>query len=356
MAPPVSIVVPTYDEAEALPLLVEALAAAVVRPWELVVVDDGSPDGTAAVARRLGEAHPVRVIERTERGLATAVVAGIRAAAHPLVVVMDADLSFPAPVVERLLDALDGSTRLAVASRYVDGGEVEAWTAFRHANSWVATALARPLTAVRDPMSGCFALRRDDLPSGLQPVGYKVLLELLVRTGWAAVEVPVVFTDRTVGASKLSMRERWNYLVHLQRLYRLRWPVAVELVSFLAVGATGLVVDLAGLVVAVEALGLPFALARLVGFLAAVAWQFGLHDRFTFGGRDARAHGAVARFGLYLGAASVGLAVNWAVSVALFTWVAPLRALYPVAAALGVIAGTAFNFVGARQVAFRRAA
>jgi len=356
MGPAVSIVVPTYDEADTLPLLVEALAAEVDRPWELVVVDDGSPDGTREVARALAERHPVRLVERQERGLATAVLEGIRQAEHGLVVVMDADLSFPATTVERLLAALGPSTRLAVASRYTDGGQIEQWSWFRHANSWVATALARPLTSVRDPMAGCFALRRADLPEGLQPVGYKVLLELLVRTGWQAVEVPVTFVDREVGRSKLSTRERWHYLVHLQRLYRHRWPVAVELASFLAVGATGLVVDLSALTLCVEALGLPFGWARIGGFVAAVAWQFGLHDRFTFDGREARAHGVVARMGLYLGAASVGLVVNWLVSMALYSWVPLMQQAYPVAAALGVVAGTAFNFVGARQVAFRRAA
>jgi dolichol-phosphate mannosyltransferase len=355
MGPAVTIVVPTYDEADTLPLLVDALAAEVRREWELLVVDDGSPDGTAQVAERLGEEHPVRVLRRTERGLATAVLDGIGGARHGLVVVMDADLSFPASTVERLLAALSPSTRLAVASRYVEGGRVEGWGPWRWLNSRVATALARPLTAVRDPMSGCFALRRADLPEGLQPLGYKVLLELLVRTGWSAVEVPVTFVDRQVGRSKLSVGERVAYLRHLQRLYRHRWPVAVELASFLAVGATGLVVDLVTLALCVELAGLPFAVARVAGFGAAVAWQFGLHDRITFAGGGARVHGVAARFALYLGAASIGLVVNWVVSMAAYSWVPLLQQAYPVAAALGVVAGTAFNFVGARQVAFRRA-
>ena len=356
MTDAVTIVVPTYDEAEALPHLVAGLSEAVTRPWELLLVDDGSTDGTVEVARSLAHDHPVRVLERRERGLATAVMAGITAARHGLVVVMDADLSFPATVVERLLEALSPSVRLAVASRYVAGGAIREWSAARWVNSWVATRLARPLTTVSDPMSGCFALRRHDLPDGLDPVGYKILLELLVKTGWTPVEVPVVFSDRAHGRSKLSWSERWNYLVHLQRLYRHRWPFVVELVSFLAVGATGLFVDLGALTALVELVGAPFAVARLGGFVAAVAWQFGLHDRLTFAGRHERAHGVAARFGLYLGAASVGLVVNWVVSVALYAWVPLFRDLYPLAAALGVVAGTAFNFVGARQVAFRRAA
>ena len=355
MTDAVTIVVHTYDEAEALPHLVEALATAVDRPWTLLVVDDASSDGTPDVARALAETHPVQVLERRERGLATAVLAGIRAARHELVVVMDADLSFPATIVERLLAALGPGLDVAVASRYVDGGGVSGWPLGRWLNSGVATALARPLTTVRDPMSGCFALRRRALPEGLDPLGYKVLLELLVRGGWTAVEVPVAFRDRTHGQSKLSWAVRRDYLVHLQRLYRHRWPMAVELVSFLAVGATGLFVDLGVLSALVEAGGLPFAVARLGGFLGAVVWQFGLHDRWTFAGHDERAHGVGTRFGLYLGAASVGLVVNWVVSVALYTWVPLFQVAYPLAAALGVIAGTAFNFVGARQVAFRRA-
>jgi len=352
----VTIVVPTYDEVEALPHLVEALAAEVSRPWELLVVDDGSTDGTAELADDLAAVHPVRVLRRGERGLATAVLAGIRDAAYGLVVVMDADLSFPASVVDPLAERLQGGARLAVASRYAPGGAVLGWSMSRWVNSRVATWLARPLTSVHDPMSGCFAMRQGDLPEGLDPVGYKVLLELLVKTGWRVEEIPVVFRDRAHGRSKLGWGERWRYLVHLQRLYRHRWPMGVELASFLAVGATGLLVDLATLSVLVEALAAPFALARVGGFVAAVAWQFGLHDRWTFAGRDRRAHGVWARLGLYLGAASVGLAVNWVVSVALYTWVPLFRAYYPLAAALGVVSGTAFNFLGARQVAFRRVA
>ena len=223
--PLLTIVVPTYNERENLPVLARRVFAALApQPCELFVVDDDSPDGTAAVAAELAATQPVRcVVRREERGLATAVIAGLRAARGEFVVVMDADLSHPPESIPTLLTALrDPRVEMAIGSRFVPGGRVDLhWPLYRRLNSLVARLLARPLTPVRDMMSGFFCVRRADLRlDGLRPIGYKIALELIVRHRWRhVVEVPIAFADRAAGQTKLNVGEQLRYLRHLARLY-----------------------------------------------------------------------------------------------------------------------------------------
>jgi len=223
----VSVVVPTYNERETLSELVGRLHQALGSGYEVVVVDDSSPDGTADLARELGRQHPVRVLQRPGKlGLGSAVLEGARAASGRWVVVMDADLSHPPEVVPQLVDALRSGAELAVGSRYVPGGGVRDWPWRRRLMSRVAVALARLWLRERvsDPVSGFFAARRELLldPS-LEGIGYKILLEVLVRNrGRSVVEVAYVFTDRRGGRSKLGAGEVWNYLRLLWRLHSAR--------------------------------------------------------------------------------------------------------------------------------------
>jgi dolichol-phosphate mannosyltransferase len=221
----VTVVVPTYNERENLaPLAGRVFGVVDPQQAELLVIDDDSPDGTAAAAAELGRVLPVRcVVRRGERGLATAVIAGLRAARGALVVVMDADLSHPPESIPALLDALrDPRVPMAIGSRFVAGGKVDLdWPLHRRLNSFVGRLLARPLTTVRDMMSGFFAVRRDEVDlDRLRPVGYKIALELIVRQGWKdVVEIPITFRDRAAGRTKLNVAEQIRYLRHLARLY-----------------------------------------------------------------------------------------------------------------------------------------
>lgn len=223
--PDVSVVVPTYNERDTLPELAQALHRALKEGYELVVVDDSSPDGTADVARGLGRSFPVRVVQRPgKQGLASAVLEGARAACGSVVVVMDADLSHPPHAVPRLVEAVRSGAEVAVGSRYAPGGGIRAWPVRRRLMSRVAVVLARWWLGerVRDPVSGFFAVRRELLlDPHLQGLGYKILLEVLSRNrGRRVVEVPYVFTDRRGGRSKLGPREVWDYLRLLWRLRR----------------------------------------------------------------------------------------------------------------------------------------
>jgi dolichol-phosphate mannosyltransferase len=225
----VSIIVPTYNESGRLAELVTAVFG-VLRAHgidgELVVVDDNSPDGTGALADRLATEHRMKVVHRSGKlGLGTAVIAGFGAASSDIVGVMDADLSHPPHVLPRMLDVLLRSNAdFVIGSRYTRGGGTDAWSFSRVLMSRFACWLARPVTPVRDATSGFFLLRRN-VAEGvqIQAGGFKICLEMLVR-GHArhVVEVPYVFVGRTVGESKMNMREATGYLRQLYDLLRFR--------------------------------------------------------------------------------------------------------------------------------------
>ena len=224
----ISIVVPTYKEAENLPHVTKAIANAFAgRDWryEILFIDDDSQDGSEEICARLSETDPVRIVVRKgERGLATAVIHGIEISAGDIVVVMDADLSHPASAIPEMVERLQtGQSDFVLGSRYVEGGTIhDDWSLFRKLNSIIPSLLARPLCHLEDPMSGFFAIRRSDMPESslLSPIGYKIALEIFVKGEFQhASEVPIHFADRQYGESKLSLKEQLNFLRHLVRLY-----------------------------------------------------------------------------------------------------------------------------------------
>lgn len=225
----VTVVVPTYLERENLGVLLRRLAA--VRDgldgaMDVVFMDDPSGDGSGDVVAAFAREHGgwARLVTRTgPRGLSAAVLDGFAEARGDVVVVMDADLSHPPEAIPAMLERLAAGAEMVVGSRYVEGGSTDdKWGVLRWVNSAAATLLARPLTRVRDPMSGFFAVRRGAVLSarGLNPIGYKVLLELIVKCGLTRVEeVPIRFGLRHAGESKLSFTEQVKYVRHLGRLY-----------------------------------------------------------------------------------------------------------------------------------------
>ena len=220
----ISIVIPTYNEAGSLPALVERLGTALRgRDWELIVVDDGSPDGTADLAAAMAPALPVRVVRRPGKlGLASAVLDGFAAAGGDILVCMDADLSHPPEVVPHLVDALADGADLAVGSRYVAGGGVEDWPRKRRIVSRVACLMGNALVPVRDATSGFFALRRPVIAGvRLNPIGFKIGFEVIARGHHRhVVEVPYTFRDRAHGSSKFGRREIVQYVVQLGQIAR----------------------------------------------------------------------------------------------------------------------------------------
>lgn len=218
----VSIVIPTYNERENIPILVERLAKALRDyDYEIIIVDDNSPDGTAEVARELSEKYPIRVFVREKKlGLGTAVLYGFSKAQGDVFVVMDADLQHPPEIIPKLLEKIK-TADIAIASRYVKGGQAKGLSGMRKVISHGARFLSYlfiPRTLkVKDPMSGFFAVKKEVVENvKMRGIGYKILVEILAKGKWKKVaEVPFVFEPRKYGASKLSKKEITNYLKQL---------------------------------------------------------------------------------------------------------------------------------------------
>lgn len=221
-----SVIVPTYNERDSLPSLLQRLAGVRSVPMEVIIVDDASPDGTGDLADALAreQALPMTVVHRSAKsGLASAVIDGAAVARGEVLTVMDADLSHPPELLPALSGAIAGGAEIAVASRYVPGGGIEGWPLPRRVVSWGATRLARGLLRLRvaDPLSGFFAARRQVLTGGTYlGLGYKLLVEILATHPSArVVEIPYKFVDRRYGESKLSFGEIWAFvrlLAHLR--------------------------------------------------------------------------------------------------------------------------------------------
>lgn len=227
MEPAVSVVVPTFNEREALLRLHPRITASLNGfSAQVLVVDDNSPDGTAELVRSLPPPGRFQVIPRPNRaGLASAVLEGIDHASGEVIVVMDADGSHPPETIPALVaPLLDGPAEFVLASRRAPGGSAPGLTRTRQVISWGARMLSRPLVSISDPMSGFFAFKRSILRRApLDPVGYKIALEIIVRCRPSpVVEVPFVFAARVAGESKLNSSQIRAYVRHLGRLYRWR--------------------------------------------------------------------------------------------------------------------------------------
>ena len=220
-----SLVIPTYNEQVNLEALIQRIGRSMGEiPYEVIVVDDDSPDGTGELAERLACRYPLRVLHRKgRRGLGTAVVEGLREARGEILGFMDADLSHPPESLPSLLEPIrDGTAEIAVGSRSVEGGGAsDDWSRRRRLLSRFAKLLARPLTAVRDSTSGFFLFRRAVIEGvRLTPRGYKIGLEILVKGRYRAVrEVPIFFEERQGGKTKMSLGVSLDYLLHLGALF-----------------------------------------------------------------------------------------------------------------------------------------
>ena len=287
-----SIIVPTYNERDNVERLVERIRAAVPIPFEIVFVDD-SRDDTPQILARLAARYPeIRFVHREDdRGLGTAVVTGFRLARGDLLAVMDADLQHPPEKLMDLVREAERGADVVVPSRFVPGGSDGGLSPFRKLVSWSARWLARLLLRrvrpITDPTSGFFLLRRSVIEGvELNPVGWKILIEVLVKGRYRrVVEIPYAFKARAAGESKMGWREQWEYLVHLVRLIASS-PEDRRFWLYCLVGASGVVVNFAvyGVLVNLAHLYVPFAGALAAA--CAMMSNFLLNDRFTW--RDAR--------------------------------------------------------------------
>merc|ERR1712137_163823 len=233
----ISLVIPTFREAPNIRPLSTRIHEVMKEkkiPYEIVFVDDNSNDGTTDIVDELREKDniPVRVLVRTkDRGLSSAVVHGFKNAKNDVFVVMDADLQHDPKYIPSIAGPImKGSADFVMGSRNVTGGKVEDWPLHRRIISWGATSMARPLSSSGDPMSGFFSIHKKTFEQarGLNPMGYKIGLELVVRCNCKKVqEVGIVFRDREHGESKLTMKQNLLYVRQLLGLYWAKYPVPV---------------------------------------------------------------------------------------------------------------------------------
>lgn len=345
-----SLIAPTYNEKENVTPLVERVHKALSKySYELIVVDDNSPDGTSELAKSLSSRYPLKVIVRTsERGLASAVVAGFDQATGHVLGVIDADLQHPPEAIPALLEAIKGGADVAIASRYVEGGSIEGWSTKREVISkgakLLATILLPSTREIKDPLAGFFLFKKKVIDGAvLTPTGYKILLEVLVRGNASHVaEVPYTFKERERGKSNLTFSEQLNFLKHLSRLAWYDGDVK-RFLKFCLVGATGFGVNIGVFWLLTRIAGLYDLVVLIIALEISILSNFALNDLWTF--RDKRTGGLKA---LVVRAAKFNMVSAGAVAIyyAVYTPLTRLLGVYDLLAlSFAILVGLIWNFV-----------
>jgi len=289
-----SLVIPTYNEGKNIQQIVRVLSqvlnGTIPGEYELIVVDDNSPDRTWEIAQELMPEYPqLRVMRRVEeRGLSTAVIRGWQAARGEVLGVIDADLQHPPELLLKLWGEIQRGGDLAVASRHVEGGGVSEWSAIRRFLSRGAQTLGliilpEVIGRVSDPMSGYFMVRRSCIAGRtLSPLGYKILIEVIARgrVPWIG-EVGYVFQERQEGESKVTSKQYVDYLRHLIRLRFSLGPIA-RFFRFGLVGFSGVFVDL-GVFYLLRSQGFGLTSSAAISGEVAIINNFLWNDFWTFG-------------------------------------------------------------------------
>ncbi len=348
--PVLSVVVPTFNERDNVTKLYRKLEQALAGiAWEVVYVDDNSPDGTWDVVRELARQDSrVRCVRRIgRRGLSGACIEGILASSAPFAAVMDADLQHDETQLPKMLSLLqDGQAELVVGSRYVEGGSADSFDKQRAGFSAFATSIARRVlgVAIADPMSGFFMIRRDrfeQLAPQLSTQGFKILLDIVATAHGKlkTIEVPFTFGSRLHGESKLDSMVALDFLGLVLAKFTSD-AVSLRFLLFAMVGGTGLLVHLATLFVALRLLGWPFPEAQAAGAVVAMTSNFILNNFLTY--RDQRLKGFAILRGLiafYL-VCSVGLFANVGVAFSVYDQ----EPIWWLAGAAGALMGVVWNY------------
>ena len=348
-----AIIIPTFNEHAHVPLLVAKLEQALIGTrWEVIFVDDNSPDGTADAAREIARVDPrVRVIQRIgRRGLATACIEGMCATAAPVAAVIDGDLQHDETILPAMLDALhrDAALDVVVGSRFVAGGGTGEWDGDRVAKSALATRLSQKVLDVglTDPMSGFFMIRTSlvrALAPQLSGIGFKILLDIMAAADRPLrfLELPYVFRCRVQGESKLDHVVAMEYLI---AIYDRKFGnvVPVRFAMFSAIGVIGVLIHMTVLTMLHIGLGVAFLGGQIVGTLAAMTFNFFLNNALTY--RDRRLRGWRALLDGWISfclVCSVGAIAN--VGVAAFLYDFHFGA-WAGSALAGVLVGAVWNY------------
>ncbi len=372
----VSIIIPTYNESKNILKILKSIGENLPTNilTEAIVVDDNSPDGTGKIVENYIQnfkkmaGYTIDIIHRTtKKGLSSAILNGIQQAKGNTIVVMDSDFSHPPQIIPRMIDSLKKyHCDIVVASRYIKGGKIIGWPLKRTMMSKMATTIAKKGLGVKtaDPMSGFFAFKRSII-KGLKfdAIGYKMLLEILVKTkGVTVKEIPYTFSNRKLGSSKVTISTAYDYAKSVLKLYRYGKSIrkqekrpSVRFLSkaarFFTVGALGLGVNyLISLLLASGFSDFWYLHANLIGILASLSSNFVLNKYWTFEDRDFSIKKTVEQYGKFAGFSSIGALIQLFM---VFSLVEEYQLMYPTALVIAVLTAAFGNFILNKKWTFK---
>lgn len=348
--PELSIIVPTYNEVENIETLIGSLNQALVGIlWEVIFVDDDSPDGTSALVKEIGfRDHRIRCIQRIyRRGLSSACIEGMLSSSAPYLAVMDADMQHDEKLLPSMLATLKNEKiDVVIGSRYVEGGRIERWEKRRSQISQFGTRLSRLILKVQiqDPMSGFFMIRRSvfiECVRDVSGLGYKILVDLFAsaKRPLSFKELPYQFRKRIAGDSKLDSLVAWDFgMLLFDKL--MGKIVPVRFIAFGLIGGLGIVVHFSCFLIVFKLLKNGFATSQIIATVIAMTFNFSLNNILTY--RDVRLRGwqwLRGWFSFTL-ACSIGAVAN----VGIASYLYQTDSKWVLAALAGVIVGAVWNY------------
>ncbi|MCE2505126.1 MAG: glycosyltransferase family 2 protein [Nitrosopumilaceae archaeon] len=372
----ISIIIPTYNESENIIKILRSIGEILPKSiqTQAIVVDDNSPDGTGKLVedylknvKKIAD-YTIEIIHRkTKDGLGSAILNGIQQAKGDTIVVMDSDFSHPPQILPKLIESIKKyQYDIAIASRYIKGGKIQGWSIKRKIMSKFATLIAKKGLGIdtKDPMSGFFAFKRNIIKGlNIDAIGYKFLLELLVKTKDVNIkEIPYTFQDRELGSSKLSIKTIFDYYRSVWKLYRYGKPLekhekrsSVKFLSkaarFYTVGASGFIVNyLISLLFTGGISDLWYLHANVIGIIASITTNFILNKTWTFSDRDFKIKKTISQYGKFAMFSSLGALVQLGM---VYLLVDNNDVSYPLALILAVMTAAFGNFILNKKWTFK---
>ncbi|MGH1566415.1 MAG: glycosyltransferase [Nitrosopumilus sp.] len=372
----ISIIIPTYNESENIIKILHSIGEILPKniPTQAIVVDDNSPDGTGKIVedylknvKKIAD-YTIEIIHRKAKdGLGSAILKGIQQAKGDTIVVMDSDFSHPPQIIPKLIESIKKyQYDIAVASRYIKGGKIQGWSIKRKIMSKFATLIAKKGLGIdtKDPMSGFFAFKRNIIKGlNIDAIGYKILLEILVKTRDVNIkEIPYTFQDRELGSSKLSIKAIFEYCRSVWKLYRYGKPLEKQekrsSVKFLykagrfyTVGTSGFIVNyVISLLFAGGVSDLWYLHANVIGIVASITTNFVLNKIWTFGDKDFKIKKTISQYGKFAMFSSLGALVQLGM---VYFLVDSNEVAYPFALILAVVTAAFGNFVLNKKWTFK---
>jgi dolichol-phosphate mannosyltransferase len=372
----ISIIIPTYNESQNIINILKSIKENLPKNIlaQTIVVDDNSPDGTGKIVedylknlKKMTD-YTIEIIHRKAKdGLGSAIMKGIQQAKGDMIVVMDSDFSHPPQIIPKLIESIKKyQYDIAVASRYIKGGKIQGWSLKRKMMSKFATLIAKKGLGIdtKDPMSGFFAFKRNIIKElNIDAIGYKILLEILVKTkGVNIKEIPYTFQDRELGSSKLDMKTITDYYKSVWKLYRYGKPQEIQekrssvkflskAARFYTVGASGFAVNyLISLLFTGGISEMWYLHANIIGIIASITTNFILNKTWTFGDRDFKIKKTISQYGKFAMFSSLGALIQLGM---VYFLVDSAELAYPLALILAVMTAAFGNFVFNKKYTFK---